>query len=118
MVYLCIFRILLGSMVQRPFIGVLTEQQKEFKASMSSVRISVEHNCKDIKQNWVSQDFSRNLKVRKSPVGLLYHPAAFLWNFRICFYCGGGQVQSRYHSTPLPFGNTKVAYCNFSPIQE
>ena len=64
--------------IQRPFVGCLTAEQKSFNEKMSSVRISVEHNYKDLKQNWPSQDFARKLHVRQAPIGLLYKSCALL----------------------------------------
>lgn len=69
---------------------------------MSSVRVSVEHTYKDLKQIWTSQDFSRKLKVREAPISILYVFSAILWNFRICFY-SGGQVQKRFGMKPPSF---------------
>lgn len=52
---------------------------------IDSYCMSVEHSCKDLKQKWISQDFARNLKVRKAPIALLYKSSAILWNFRTFF---------------------------------
>lgn len=43
--------------IQRPFVGNCTDEQKMFNKKMSSVRVSFEHNYKDLKQQWCSQDF-------------------------------------------------------------
>lgn len=88
--------------MQRPFIGNCNGEQNDFNRRMSAVRVSVEHTYKDLKQQWQSQDYPRNLKVRKSPVGLLYRSAALLWNFRTCFY-GGGQVEQSFMVKPPTF---------------
>lgn len=81
------------------FRDLATPSQMAFNSSMSAVRIAVEHNYKDLKQNWTSQDFSRNLKVRKAPIALLYRASALLLNFRMCFY-GGGQVGEMFELDP------------------
>eukprot|EP00171_Calliarthron_tuberculosum_P002822 IDg2822t1 len=80
--------------LMRPFVGNLTTEQHDFNSKMSAIRVAVEHNYKDLKQIWVSQDFARNLKVRQAPVALLYKASALLWNFRTCFYKGGQVVQA------------------------
>lgn len=43
---------------------------------------------KDLKQQWISQNFARNLKLRQAPISILYKASALLWNFRICMYSG------------------------------
>jgi len=87
----------------------VTPVQAVYNKRMSAVREAVEWSYKDIKQMWSSQDFKRNLKVRKSPIALLYTSAALLFNFKVCLG-HGGQVASyfncaapsleRYLSTP------------------
>ncbi len=69
--------------LQRLLRGNLAEQLKNFNAAMYSMRVSVEHSNKDVKQEWLGQYFSLNLCVRKVPIGLLYK---VLTNFRLCFY--------------------------------
>lgn len=74
----------------RPFIGAaLSEEQEKFNTFMSSLRQSVEHHYKDLKQQWVSQDFPRSLRGRKAPTALLYKASAILWNIRVCAYITG-----------------------------
>ena len=72
--------------MQRPFRRNCNEEHKVFNRQMSSVLVCVEHSYKDLKQQFISQDFSRNLKVRQSPIALQYKASALLWNFRLCFY--------------------------------
>lgn len=62
---------------------------------MSEVRVSVEHNYKDVKQLWSSQDYVRNTKVRKVPTAFLYKMSALLTNFRVCLY-NGGQISTHF----------------------
>lgn len=90
---------LLRPWMMRPFIGNLTALQELQNAQMSSIRVSVEHNYKDLKQLWVSQDFARNLKVRQAPIGLLYKASALLLNFRTCAY-SCGQTSARFNVVP------------------
>lgn len=61
--------------LQRPCRCVCTDVQKLFSTQMSSVRVSVEHNYKDLKQQWISQDFARNLMVRNRPSDYFTRPA-------------------------------------------
>lgn len=65
----------------------------DFNSNMSSVRVSVEWNYKEFKQNWASNDFPHMLKVRQSPISLLYISSALFMNVRTCLY-KEGQVES------------------------
>ena len=71
--------------LQRPSLGILDDEKAAFNSQMSSVRVSVEHNYKDLKQLWTSQDFARRLMVQKAPIGLLYKAIGLLWNFALAF---------------------------------
>lgn len=62
---------------------------------MSSVRVTVEHSYKDIKQYWMIQDFDRMLKARKAPIALLYRSSCLLINIKKCLY-EREQVQHQY----------------------
>lgn len=87
---------LLRPWMKRPFTrGVCSEVESAFNTRMSEVRVSVEHNYKDLKQLWSIQDFARNLKVRQAPIALLYKMAALLTNLRLCLY-RGGQITAYY----------------------
>lgn len=79
--------------------GIRTPEQAEFNGKMSTVRVAVEHNYKDLKQYWTSQDFARNLKVRLTPIAMLYKASALLLNFHVCLY-GGGQVGCQFDVKP------------------
>lgn len=81
-----------------PRVGA-TEEQLEYDTGTSAVRVSVEWNYKDVKQMWTINDFSRALKVRKSPIALLYISSALLWNMKICIE-QGGQLVSFYNIAP------------------
>lgn len=52
---------------------------------MSSLRVSVEHSYKDLKQLWTSLDYACNLKVRLAPIVWMYKAAAILHNFHTVF---------------------------------
>lgn len=41
---------------------------------MISVRVFVDHNYKDLKHFWTSQDFAQNMKIWNAPIALLYKP--------------------------------------------
>lgn len=58
----------------------------EFNRKMSAVSAAVEHNYKDLKQFWTSQDFARNLKVGQASIALIYKYLALLLNMRACLY--------------------------------
>lgn len=86
--------------MQRPFLnGFATAEQVAFNSEMSSLRVLVEHNYRDLKQMWTSQDFARQLKVRLAPIGLLYKSSAILLNVRTCLY-QGGQTIARFALPP------------------
>lgn len=53
---------------------------------MIIVRVSLEHNNKDLKHYWISNDFTRNLKVRKCFIVLLHKSSAILLNFQSLNY--------------------------------
>ena len=72
-----------------------TVAQQAYNKSMSAVREAVEWSYRDIKQMWSSQDFHRNMKVRKSPISLLYICGALLCNMKCCFG-HGGQVSTYF----------------------
>lgn len=81
---------LLRPWMMRPFIREFaTADQLLFNTQMSSLRVLVEHNYRDLKQFWTSQDYSRQLKVRAAPIGLLYRASAIMLNFRTCLYESG-----------------------------
>ena len=88
--------------LQRSFVGNVTNEEKAFNMAMSSVCIYVEHSYKDIKRQWTSQDFCRNLKIGKAPIGLLYLASALLTNLREIFY-SGGKVQEIFQTLPASF---------------
>lgn len=52
---------------------------------MSAMRISAEHDYEDIKQFWIRKDFSRNLKVWKVSISLLYQSSILLLDFSRMF---------------------------------
>ena len=80
--------------MQCPFCTVVaTPAQLQFNRDMARVRVAVEWNYKDLKQQWSTNDYPRMLRLRKAPVSVLYVASALLWNFRTCLY-KGGQVSS------------------------
>lgn len=66
---------------------------------MSAVREAVEWTYKDLKQIWLSQDYKRLLKVRQSPIALLYISAALLQNIKMCMG-HGRQIVSYFACKP------------------
>jgi len=55
---------------------------------MKVPRSAVEWGFQDVKQTCSALEFARKLKVRESPVGLLYRVAALVWNLRCSVYGG------------------------------
>lgn len=51
--------------------------------TMSSVRVSVEHSYKYLKQICSSQHFKIMLKVRQAPIALIYKASPVLWNSNV-----------------------------------
>lgn len=91
---------LLRLWMQRPFTrGTCSAEEGTVNTRMSEARVSVEHNYKDVKQLWSSQDFARKIKVRLAPVGLLYRMSALLTNFRVCLY-QSGQIGTFFNCCP------------------
>lgn len=79
-----------------PFVGDnLTDDQKNFNACMSSVKVAVEISFEEAIQYWTSQDVSKRFKVRHALVGLLYQCSALLWNLRVCSY-GCSQIAQQF----------------------
>jgi len=64
----------------------LTDDQKAFNASMSSVRVAVEWVFGDIVTYFAFLDFKKNLKIGLSPVGKMYCICALLRNAHTCLY--------------------------------
>ena len=76
-----------------------TVEQEIYNTRMSAVRVSVEWSYKDLKQLWSQNDYTRALKVRQAPIGLIYKASALLLNFKTCLEAGG-QVQSFFKCAP------------------
>lgn len=72
-----------------------THEKRILNRGMSAVRTSVEHNYKDMKQYWISKDFSRNFKVQKAPMALLYKVSTLVLNFHVCLH-GEGKIWQHY----------------------
>lgn len=86
--------------MQVPFIVIgENAEQKAFSKKMSAVRVSVEWSYKDVKQMWSCNDFARKMKVKESPISLMYIASVILFNFRTCLY-GGGQTGSYFSCEP------------------
>jgi len=72
--------------LQADFCGLLTPAQEECNETMKVPRTAVEWGFKDVKQVCSTLDFSRKMKVREGPVGLLYCMGSLVWNLRCCAY--------------------------------
>lgn len=91
---------LLRPWMQLPYFrDMATAEQVGFITAMSKVRVAVEHNYKDLKQYWISQDLARNLKVRQAPIAVLYKASAILLNFHACIY-KRGQIREQFNVAP------------------
>lgn len=82
-----------------------TPSQEAYNKSMSAVRVTVEWNYKDLKQQWSLNDYARSLSVRKAPIALLYQASALLLNFKTCLE-NGGQVGTFFHAMLRPWSIT------------
>lgn len=67
---------------------------------MSAVCVAVEHSYKDLKHLWISQNFARQIKVRKAPSALLYKTSALLTKLKF-FLHGDGQINAYFACQPL-----------------
>ena len=73
--------------MQKGFVGAaLTPEEAEFNREMSIAREPVEWGYKDIKQVFSLNDFPRQMKVLKSPIGLMMIASAGIANIRCCLY--------------------------------
>ena len=70
-----------------PFGGNnLTQEQKIWNMSMSSVRVSVEWLFGDIKNYFKFIDFKKDLKIQLSAIGKLFIVCAIMHNARVCLH--------------------------------
>ena len=76
----------------------LTSAQRAFNRAMSAVRITVEWIFKEVKLYFTTMDYKRKLKVKESPVGMLYMSAMLLCNMRNCIY--PNQIARYFDCTP------------------
>jgi len=90
---------MLRPLLQMAFEGLITPDQAAHNASMKVPRTSVEWGYKDVKQMCSFFDFPRQMKLRETPVGLLYKSGALFWNLR-CYAYGG--ATSTFFSCPPP----------------
>ncbi|KAK3715350.1 hypothetical protein QZH41_010172 [Actinostola sp. cb2023] len=82
-----------------PFRGArFSDDEHEFNARMSNVRVSVEWGFGKICQNFAFLDFKKNLKVLLQPVGKYYLVASFLTNCHTCLY--GSQTSTYFNIVP------------------
>ena len=66
--------------------GNLTDDQKAFNSSMSSVRVAVEWVFGDITKYFAFINFKHNLKVSLSPIGKMYSVCALFRNALTCLH--------------------------------
>ena len=78
--------------LQTPYRDVnLSDEQQEFNASMSAVRVAVFKNFAFI-------DYKKNLKIGLSPLGKMYAVSALLRNALTCLY--GNYTSMFFDITP------------------
>ena len=93
-----------------PFRGaVVTPQQEQFNAAMSTVRQSVEWGFQEVVTNFAFVDFRKNLKILLQPIGKFYLVATLFANCKACLY---GNQTSQYFGLDPPslesyLGNTR-----------
>jgi len=85
--------------LQAAFSALMTPEQEECNGTMKVPRTAVEWRFKDVKQTCSTLDYPRKLKVGESPVGLLYHTAALVWDLRCCAYVA---ATSTFFTCPPP----------------
>ena len=85
--------------LQTPFLGNLTQQQKDFNEAMSKVRVSVEWLFGDILKQFKFTDFRKNQKLGLSPIGTQYRVSVLLTNAFTCLY---GNNTSHYFDCEPP----------------
>ena len=85
--------------LQTAFEGLITPDQVAHNKSMNVPRTSVEWGFKDVKQMCSFLDSPSKMKLRETPVGLLYKAGALFWNLRCCAY---GGATSTFFSCPPP----------------
>ena len=81
-----------------PFKGNITQEQRNFNASMSSVRESVEWTFGKILAEFAFLDYRKDLKVFLQPVAKYYLIGALLTNCHTFLY--GGIVPSYFNLSP------------------
>ena len=86
--------------LQAPYQHVgLTNDQKAFNATMSSVRVSVEWIFGEIVGYFAFLDYKQNLKIGLSSVGKMYSVCAILRNALTCLH---GNSTSNFFNIPPP----------------
>lgn len=86
----------------------LSEEEEKFNKSMNMLRVSVEWSYGEVKQYFTKQDFSRKLKLRETPIAILYTNAVLLFNFKTCL--GHGCQNPNFYRCAPP---TIERYCIF-----
>ena len=78
--------------------GNLSDEQRAFNSSMSSVRVSVEWVFGDITRYLAFVNFKHNLKIGLSPIGKIYSVCALLRNALTCLH--GSTTSSFFDLAP------------------
>jgi hypothetical protein len=84
-----------------PFpLAELDSFEAEFNSSMSSVRESVEWSFHLIKSQWAFVNWDRKMKVRNSPIGMIWLVATLLTNCLTCTKPRGNQISMYFSMYP------------------
>lgn len=78
--------------------GNLSDEQRAFNSSMSSVRVSVEWVFGDITRYFAFVNFKHNLKIGLSPIGKIYSVCALFRNALTCLH--GSTTSSFFDLAP------------------
>jgi hypothetical protein len=83
-----------GAYIYRPWLQVrlsppsAAPEQLLYNAEMSAAQVAMEWSYKDVTAMWTTQDFKRKIKVRESPVAVLYSKSALPCYCKVCFQHG------------------------------
>ena len=73
-------------LLQAPFRGNRTPQQKAFNTAINNVRVAVKWLFKEITAYFSFLDFKKDLRIGLCPVGNMYIVCALVTNARTCLH--------------------------------
>lgn len=92
----------ISDILMSPFKGadaILSEEQRTFNKTMSSVRVSIEWFFGILKNSWAFMDWNKKHKILLSPVAKMMNVAVLLTNCRTCII-GGNQISDSFNCQP------------------